>query len=186
MKAVGPPRSPEAPCNSPPFPNHHHRPPLLLRPPAPSLQVRLEELRNVWQHVVRRRCSPPSLEDGGGGRVSMDDQSVPLVGGGCSAGNGNGAGASACELDDCDGGCGGAAAVGGYGDGYYGYGGYGGGPPLMKRKAEGEALQVQHEPQGANKKPRVVWSVEMHQQVSSREFERAWGWRRGCQGAQST
>jgi hypothetical protein len=34
----------------------------------------------------------------------------------------------------------------------------------LKRK-ESEALQVQHETQGANKKPRVVWSVEMHQQV---------------------
>ena len=36
----------------------------------------------------------------------------------------------------------------------------------MKRK-ESETIQVQHETQGANKKPRVVWSVEMHQQVGS-------------------
>lgn len=34
----------------------------------------------------------------------------------------------------------------------------------VKRK-ESETIQVQHETQGANKKPRVVWSVEMHQQV---------------------
>lgn len=37
----------------------------------------------------------------------------------------------------------------------------------IKRK-EHEAIQVQHETQGANKKPRVVWSVEMHQQVGPR------------------
>ena len=37
----------------------------------------------------------------------------------------------------------------------------------MKRK-ESETIQVQHETQGANKKPRVVWSVEMHQQVGGR------------------
>ena len=39
-------------------------------------------------------------------------------------------------------------------------------PHGIKRK-ESEALQVQHETQGANKKPRVVWSVEMHQQVGA-------------------
>jgi hypothetical protein len=43
-------------------------------------------------------------------------------------------------------------------------------PHGIKRK-ESEALQVQHETQGANKKPRVVWSVEMHQQVG---FEGCW------------
>ena len=37
--------------------------------------------------------------------------------------------------------------------------------PHGNKRKESEALQVQHETQGANKKPRVVWSVEMHQQV---------------------
>ncbi|PRW57468.1 Two-component response regulator ARR14 isoform 1 [Chlorella sorokiniana] len=71
--------------------------------------VRVEELRNVWQHVVRRRSLHHSR--------ATDEHS---------------------GLED-----------------HHHHG--------VKRK-ESETIQVQHETQGANKKPRVVWSVEMHQQ----------------------
>ena len=76
--------------------------------------VRIEELRNVWQHVVRRRSvqfSRPGDETDGDSRT--------------------------------------------YGSGGHGHG--------MKRK-DTETLRVEHEGGGAGKKPRVIWSVEMHQQ----------------------
>ncbi|KAI3437773.1 hypothetical protein D9Q98_000220 [Chlorella vulgaris] len=76
--------------------------------------VRVEELRNVWQHVVRRR----SLHTGGRSSDEHsnqgDEQGLTHQGG-------------------------------------------------VKRK-ESETIQVQHDTQGGSKKPRVVWSVEMHQQ----------------------
>jgi two-component response regulator (ARR-B family) len=82
--------------------------------------VRVEELRNVWQHVVRRRS------------LHMPRAADEL------SGQGEGEGGVL--------------------------------PHGVKRK-EAEALQVQHETQGANKKPRVVWSVEMHQQVGGRRLQ---------------
>ena len=76
--------------------------------------VRIEELRNVWQHVVRRRSlqlTRPGEETDGDSRNN----------------------ASASQTHG------------------------------MKRK-DTESLRVEHEGGGAGKKPRVVWSVEMHQQ----------------------
>lgn len=73
--------------------------------------VRIEELRNVWQHVVRRR----SVHMSRGG----DDSAADL------------------DVDSRTHG--------------------------TKRK-ESEVLRAEHEGGSANKKPRVVWSIEMHQQ----------------------
>jgi len=73
--------------------------------------VRIEELRNVWQHVVRRRSTQIS----------------------------RGGDESAAELD-----------VDSRTHG-------------TKRKGS-ETIRVEHEVGSGNKKPRVVWSIEMHQQ----------------------
>ncbi|PSC69534.1 Two-component response regulator ARR14 isoform 1 [Micractinium conductrix] len=72
--------------------------------------VRVEELRNVWQHVVRRRSLHVSRASDEHSGLDSDQHTHGI-----------------------------------------------------KRK-ESDVIQVQHETQGANKKPRVVWSVEMHQQ----------------------
>jgi SHAQKYF class myb-like DNA-binding protein len=74
--------------------------------------VRIEELRNVWQHVIRRKSTQLT--------VSMD---------GVPDHESEGQTTSRCG----------------------------------KRK-ENEVMRVEHEGGGGGKKPRVVWSVEMHQQ----------------------
>lgn len=75
--------------------------------------VRIEELRNVWQHVIRRRSVTYS-------RCTMDDSGADH------------------ESD---------AQTG----------------QRSKRK-DTEVLRAEHEGGAGGKKPRVVWSVEMHQQ----------------------
>jgi SHAQKYF class myb-like DNA-binding protein len=73
--------------------------------------VRIEELRNVWQHVIRRRSS--HLNRAGDGATDVDSETQTSS--------------------------------------------------RLKRK-ETDIVRAEHEGGGSGKKPRVVWSVEMHQQ----------------------
>ena len=77
--------------------------------------VRIEELRNVWQHVIRRRSTQLTVSTDG----VPDHESEGQTGGRSG-----------------------------------------------KRKSN-EVMRVEHEGGGGGKKPRVVWSVEMHQQFVS-------------------
>ena len=77
------------------------------------MPLRIEELRNVWQHVIRRRSTQLSAEGG------TDHESE-------------------AQMSNKSG----------------------------KRK-ENEVVRAEHEGGGGGKKPRVVWSVEMHQQFVS-------------------
>lgn len=135
--------------------------------------VRVEELRNVWQHVVRRRSLHHSRAADEHSGLEVDHVSR------------RGLPAARCPLPvvHIRGRCLDAAGR----QPPAGFGRRGPScrsrspPPLpppaqhhgTKRK-EAEALQVQHETQGANKKPRVVWSVEMHQQVRRRPAAGCW------------
>ncbi len=74
--------------------------------------VRIEELRNVWQHVIRRRSTQLTASMDGAPDHESEGQTTSRCG---------------------------------------------------KRK-ENEVMRVEHEGGGGGKKPRVVWSVEMHQQ----------------------
>ena len=74
--------------------------------------VRIEELRNVWQHVIRRKSTHLSAGGDGANEPDSEGQTTSRIG---------------------------------------------------KRK-ENEVVRAEHEGGGGGKKPRVVWSVEMHQQ----------------------
>lgn len=92
--------------------------------------VRIEELKNIWQHVVRRKKIDPK------DRNSSDIQDKPHHGGGEGAGIGN---------SDQNG-------------------------KLNKRRKdqnededeEREENENENEDQSTQKKPRVVWSVDLH------------------------
>ena len=142
--------------------------------------VRVEELRNVWQHVVRRRSlhvSRASDEHSGLDSDQVGSHQVVQEQGQRAA---RVVGELGRSLDACRG-CSQEplphaaacprttalrlACLPAHAPAHLLPP-----PPLLQhthgiKRKESDVIQVQHETQGANKKPRVVWSVEMHQQV---------------------
>ncbi|GLC47016.1 hypothetical protein PLESTM_002009000 [Pleodorina starrii] len=109
--------------------------------------VRLEELRNLWQHVVRRRRQLNlDLDSDEQSQEREDDQ-------GRNKRKADAAGFMSDQLRAMNAGVGGASNGGGAN------GGLAGGSGGVLGVVDDLGLE-----NGANKKARVVWSVEMHQQ----------------------
>ena len=148
--------------------------------------VRIEEIRNIWQHVVRRRRDDGTVQDlldpqssGGRGAASEGSQGSKDAGergGAGKKGNSSAKGASAKkrgadalaandsgETNSGSGkarnGKGGKNQGADGGDEGNGKGADGGAGPQNGSGGRGE-----HEDSSALKKPRVVWSAELHQQ----------------------
>ena len=147
--------------------------------------VRIEEIRNIWQHVVRRRRDDGTVQDlldpqssGGRGAASEGSQGSKDAGergGAGKKGNSSAKGASAKkrgadalaanDSGETNSGSGkarngkGGKNQGADGDEGNGKGADGGAGPQNGSGGRGE-----HEDSSALKKPRVVWSAELHQQ----------------------
>ena len=147
--------------------------------------VRIEEIRNIWQHVVRRRRGDGTVQDlldpqssGGRGAASEGSQGSKDAGergGAGKKGNSSAKGASAKkrgadalaanDSGETNSGSGkarngkGGKNQGADGDEGNGKGADGGAGPQNGSGGRGE-----HEDSSALKKPRVVWSAELHQQ----------------------
>lgn len=98
--------------------------------------IRDEELKNIWQHVVRKRYNSNKEHECSG---SLDDNDRYKRG-----------------SDDVE--C--ASSVVEGADGVIK-------PQKKKREAKEDDTEVENDDPGTTKKPRVVWSVELHQQFVS-------------------
>ena len=118
--------------------------------------VRIEELRNIWQHVVRRKreSSQGNLRSGEGGSNGRT-----VSGGSSGEGGGKDSKGSSEQIGDAKDKTGSA-------------GGSGGSSKRKKGKKGDEGTDEvkdgsggdENEDSSALKKPRVVWSAELHQQ----------------------
>lgn len=87
--------------------------------------VRMEELKNIWQHVIRRRKFDSKEQN-----KSNNQDKQPLAGSGCSPGS---AGTSNTDQK-----------------------------MTKKRKDQDDEDDEHEEDPSTQKKPRVVWTVELH------------------------
>lgn len=99
--------------------------------------IRLEELKNIWQHVVRKRCNVTKDNEHSG---SMEDNDWHK--------HGNDDAEYASSINE----------------------GADGALKLQKKRKDAkdeEDTEIENEDPTTSKKPRVVWSVELHQQFVS-------------------
>ena len=120
--------------------------------------VRIEELRNIWQHVVRRKreSSQGNLRSGEGGSNGRT-----VSGGSSGEGGGKDSKGSSEQIGDAKDKTGSAGGSGGSSKRKKGSGKKGDeGTDEVKDGSGGD----ENEDSSALKKPRVVWSAELHQQ----------------------
>ena len=103
--------------------------------------VRIEELRNIWQHVVRRRRESSAQKDDSGG------SGKPAGSGSSGEGSKGNKGSGGKKETKSKRGDEGAA-----------------GKKRGKKDRDDDAGGEEHEDASTLKKPRVVWSAELHQQ----------------------